>query len=149
MTQYVYIASPNRLPQCSLGLNPKSSKQYNIFDSELDFAHLYFENNYDEKLKRKFSYSPHFTFNYQVATYSNHMPLKLELKGTAEEEKVLDILYSYLEKAVQSSGIVEYFTSLNGKEDLDVSLQREVRWKEIKTPYDLVLKDREFLIITQ
>ncbi|AIF42904.1 hypothetical protein X953_06575 [Virgibacillus sp. SK37] len=120
-----------------------------MFDSELDFVYLYFENNYDEKLKQKFSYSPYFSFNYQVATYSNYMPLKLELKGTAEEGKVLDILYSYLEKAVQSSGIVEYFTSLNGKEDLGVSLRREVRWIEIKTSYDLVLKDREFWVITQ
>lgn len=149
MTQYIYIASPNRLPQGSFDLNPTSSKRLNIFASELDFVHLYFENNYDEKLKRKIPYSPHFSFNYQVATYSNKLPLKLELEGTAVEGKVLDLLYSYLEKAVQSSGIVEYFTSLNGKEDLKISQQREVRWEEIKTPYDLVLKDREFWVITQ
>lgn len=149
MTQYVYIASPNKLSQGSFGLRPVSFAQPNIFDRELDFVHLYFENNYDEKLKQRFSYSPHFSFNYQVATYSNHMPLTLDIQGTAEERKVLDILYAYLEKAVQSSGVVEYFTSLEGKQDADVSSQREVRWNEIQTSYDLLLNDREFWVITQ
>lgn len=69
-------------------------------------------------------------------------------KGTAEEEKCLKILYSYLEEALKSSGIVEYFTSLSGKEDLDISKRRNIRWKEVKTPYDLVLEDREFWEIT-
>ncbi|TXL57803.1 hypothetical protein FHP05_14875 [Cerasibacillus terrae] len=147
MTQYLYIASPRKLPQGSFGLNPVSSKQPHIFASELDFVHLYFENNYDEKLKRKFSYSPHFSFAYQVATYSNHIPFKFELIET-KEEKCLNILYSYLENAIQSSGMIEYFTSLSGKEDQDIFKKRKVRWKEIKTPYDLVLEDREFWVIT-
>ncbi len=148
MTQYIYLASPNKLSQGSFGLNPISSKHPNIFERELDFVHLYFENNYDEEIKKRFSYSRHFSFNYQVTTYSNHIPLKNELEGNSTEEKVLDILYSYLEKAVQSSGVVDYFTSLNGEEDLNISQRSKVRWKEIKTPYDLVLGDREFLVIT-
>lgn len=114
-----------KLPQGSFGSNTVSSEQPNVFKRELDFVHLYFENNYDGKLKRKVSYSPHFSFNYQVAAYSSHIPLKLELKGTTEEEKCLKILYSYLEEALQSSGIIEYFTSLSGKEDLDISKRRK------------------------
>lgn len=148
MTQYIYIASPMKLPRGSFGSNLVSSEQPNIFKSELDFAHLYFENNYDGKLKRKASYSPHFSFIYQVAAYSSHIPLKFELKGTVEEEKCLKILYFYLEEALKSTGIVEYFTSLSGKEDLDISKRRNIRWKEVKTPYDLVLEDREFWEIT-
>ena len=148
MTQYIYIASPMRLPQGSFGSNLVSSEQPNVFKSELDFTHLYFQKNYDSKQKRRFSYSPHFSFVHQVAVYANHLPFKNSLKGTAEEEKCLKILYAYLEEALQSAGIVEYFTSLSGKEDLEILKRRKVRWVEIKTPYDLVLEDREFWEIT-
>lgn len=148
MTQYIYIASPMRLPKGSFGSNPLSSEQPNVFKNELDFAHLYFGNNYDSKLKRKFSYSPHFSFTHQVAAYASHIPLKLELKGTAEEDKCLTILYSYLEESLQASGVVEYFTCLSGKEDLAISKKRQICWLDIKKPYDLVLEDREFWEIT-
>jgi hypothetical protein len=67
-----------------------------------------------------------------VAAYSYHIPLKYELKGTAEEEKCLTILYSYLEEAIQASGVVEYFTCLSSKEELAISKKRNIRWKEIK-----------------
>lgn len=148
MTQYIYIASPMKLPQGSYGSNPVSSGQPNIFKSELDFTHLYFENNYDSKLKRKFSYSPHFSFKHQVAVYVNHIPFKYRLRGTAEEEKCLNILYSYLEDVLQSSGVLEFFSSLSGKENLEISKKRSICWDDIKTPYDLVLEDREFWEIT-
>ena len=148
MTQYIYIASPMRLPQGSFGSNPVSSKKNNVFKNSLDFTHLYFENNYDSELKQKISFSPYFSFSHQVAVYVNYIPFKYHLKGTAEEEKCLKILYSYLEKALQTSGVIEYFTSLSGKEDLTISQRRNIRWKEVKTPYDLVLEDREFWEIT-
>lgn len=148
MTQYIYIASPMRLPKGSFGSNSVSPEQPNVFRNELDFIHLYFESNYDSKLKRRFSYSPHFSYNHQVAAYSSHIPLNLQLKGTVEEEKCLTILYSYLEKAIQASGIVEYFTCLSGKEDLALSKKRNIHWLDIKKPYDLVLEDREFWEIT-
>ncbi|WML46717.1 hypothetical protein RCG23_13795 [Neobacillus sp. PS3-34] len=148
MTQYIYLASPMRLPKGSFGSKSVSPKKPNVFKNELDFTHLYFENNYDSKLKRRFSYSPHFSFNHQVAAYSNHIPLKYEIKGTAEEEKCLTILYFYLEEAIQASGIVEYFTCLSSKEELSISKKRNIRWKDIKDPYDLVLEDREFWEIT-
>ncbi|MFK9090716.1 hypothetical protein [Bacillus salipaludis] len=69
MTQYIYLASPMKLPKGSFGLNPMSPEQPNIFETELDFAHLSFENNYDSASKSRFSYSPHFSFKYQVARY--------------------------------------------------------------------------------
>jgi len=31
---------------------------------------------------------------------------------------------------------------------LTISQRRNIRWKEVKTPYDLVLEDREFWEIT-
>ncbi|MBV7509768.1 hypothetical protein KW850_32335 [Bacillus sp. sid0103] len=144
MTQYIYLASPMRLPKGSFGSKPVSPKKPNVFKNELDFTHIYFENNYDSKLKRRFSYSPQLSFNHQVAAYSNHIPLKYELKGTAEEEKCLTILYSYLEEAIQTSGVVEYFTCLSSKEELAISKKQNIRRKEIKKPYDLVLEDMEF-----
>ena len=148
MTQYIYIASPMKLPQGSFGSNPVSSEQPNVFHTELDFVHLYFTNNYDSNQKRKFSYSPHFSFDYQVAVFLNHIPFKYRLMGTAQEEKSLNIIYTYLEEALHTSGVVEYFTSLSGKEHLAISKRRKVRWSEIKTPYDLVLEDREFWELT-
>ncbi|ADU32478.1 hypothetical protein [Evansella cellulosilytica] len=148
MTQYIYISSPMRLPGGSFGENPVSSEQPNVFNSELDFTHLYFENNYDSNLKRRFSYSPHFSFKHQVAAFSNHIPLTNQIKGTAEQEKCLTILYSYLEEAIQNSGVVEYFTSLNGEEDNPLSKKRNIHWMDLKKPHDLVLEDREFWQIT-
>jgi hypothetical protein len=127
-----------------LGHDPCLLNKKNEFNNELDFTNLYFENNYDSKLKRRFSYSSHFSFTYQVATYSNYIPLRYELKGNELEEKSLTILYSYLEDALQTSGIVEYFTNLSGKEELPISQERCIHWMEIKTPNDLVLEDREF-----
>ncbi|MGE6376017.1 hypothetical protein [Peribacillus muralis] len=121
MTQYMYIASPMRLPNGSFGSKPLSLEQPNVFLNELDFMYLYFDNNYDSKLKRKFSYSPHFSFDYQVAAYSNHIPLGLGFTGKAEEGKCLTILYHYLNEALNASGVIEYFTCLSGKEDSSIS----------------------------
>ncbi|MEI3598501.1 MULTISPECIES: hypothetical protein [unclassified Oceanobacillus] len=148
MTQYIYLASPIRLPKGSFGQSPLSPEQPNVFTSELDFAHLYFENNYDSELKQRFSYSPHFSFKHQVAADARDIPLKLQLQGTAEEAKCLSILHAYIEEALQASGVVEYFTSLNGKEDSSIAKKRYIRWSDIKDPYDLVIDDLEFWEIT-
>jgi len=148
MSQYIYITSPARLPVGSFGSNPVSPEQPNVFRNEFDFVHLYFETNYDSEIKQRFTYSPHFSYKHQVAAYSNQIPLTNQLRGTPEEEKCLTILYSYIEEAVQNSNIIEYFTSLNGEEDLAISKKRSINWLDIKNPYDLVLEDREFLEIT-
>jgi hypothetical protein len=50
MTQFIYIASPFKLPKGAFGLQPLSSEQKDIFKQELDFTHLYFENNNKSKL---------------------------------------------------------------------------------------------------
>ncbi|WEG18914.1 hypothetical protein PQ478_10625 [Alkalihalophilus pseudofirmus] len=148
MTQYIYIASPMRLPSGSYGTNPVSLEQPNVYRNELDFTHIYFENNYDSRSKQRFSYSTHFSFKHQVTAFSNHIPLPYQIKGTAEQDKCLKILYSYLEAAVQQSGVVEYFTSLNGGEELPLSKKRTISWMDLKKPYDLVLEDRELWEIT-
>ncbi|RLL41141.1 hypothetical protein D8M04_18040 [Oceanobacillus piezotolerans] len=148
MTQYIYIASPMRLPEGSFGFNPISPEQPNVFRNELDFIHLYFENNYDRELKQRFNYSQHFSYKHQVGAYSNQIPLKNVLRKTQEEEKCLTLLYNYIEEAIQNSNIVEYFTSVNGQEDLPLSRKRSINWLDIKNPYDLVLEDRELLEIT-
>ncbi|MEJ8766732.1 hypothetical protein WKU33_12835 [Oceanobacillus sp. HCA-5259] len=148
MTQYIYLASPIRLPKGSFGQSSLAPEQPNIFKSELDFAHLHFENNYDPGLKDRFSYSPHFSFKHQVAADARDIPLKLQLRGTAEEAKCLGILHAYIEEVLQASGVVEYFTCLNGKEESAISKKRHIRWSDMKDPYDLVLEDLEFWEIT-
>ena len=154
MTQYIYIASPLRLPVGTFGLNPISPEQPNVFASELDFTHLHFENNYDSESKERFSYSPHFSFKHQVTTTNNSLPLKHEWISTKQwnrkefERKCLALLYSYLEKAVGTAYVVEYFTSINGEEHLPISVKRKKHWKDIKKPDDLIIEDREFWEIT-
>ncbi|WP_040979339.1 hypothetical protein [Oceanobacillus jeddahense] len=144
MTQYIYLASPMKLPKGSFGSNPVSSYQPNIFRTELDFTHLYFENNYDSEIKCRFSYSSHFSYKYQVAACANQIPLKNQIRGTTEKEKCLTILYAYIDEVMQNSQAVEYFTSLNGEENLALFRKRSIHWPDIKSPYDLVLEDREF-----
>ncbi|MGD6967524.1 hypothetical protein ACQCVP_13925 [Rossellomorea vietnamensis] len=148
LTQYIYIASTNKLPQGSFGSNPVSPDNPNIFKTELDFVHLDFENNYDAVQKKKISYSTHFSLEYEVAAYANQIPFKYRLNGTQGEEKCLKIVHSYLEEAIQSSGLLEYFTSLSGQVNKEISKKRSIRWPSIQSPYDLVLEDREFWTIT-
>ncbi|GAE29326.1 hypothetical protein [Halalkalibacter hemicellulosilyticus] len=148
MTQYIYLASPLRLPKGSFGLNPISSEAPNVFGNEVDFTHLFFEDNYDSNSKRRFPYSSHFSYKHQVAAYANHIPLTSQLKGNAEEEKCLTILYDYMGEAIQKSGVIQYFTSLNGEENLALSNKRNIHWLDLKKPYDLVLEDRELWEVT-
>lgn len=49
------------------------------------------ENNYDSTIKRRFSYSSHFSYKHQAAAYANQIPLNNQIKGPAEEEKCLTI----------------------------------------------------------
>lgn len=148
MTQYIYLASPMKLASGSFGLNPISPDKSNVFKTELDFAHLYFEKNYDHELQQRFTYSSHFSFKHQAAAFSNHIPLANQFSGTPEEEKCLTILYNYMKDAIETSNIIEYFTSWNGEEDLPLSSKRSVSWLDIKKPTDLILEDRGFIEIT-
>jgi len=147
MTQYVFIASPTKLPQGDYGSNPLSKEQPNVFNTELDFTHLYFENNYDSELKKKFSFSNHLTYEYQVAAYANQIPLKGSESGSTFEKKCLNILYKYVEEAIYNSGYIELFTCWNGEENNRLSNHRKVKWENIKSPYDLVLNDLEIVEI--
>ncbi|WP_117170059.1 hypothetical protein [Paraliobacillus sediminis] len=80
MKQYIYIASPMKLLNGSFGSTHLSPEQANVFKDELDLTNLSFQNNYDSRLKQKFSYSRHFTFGQQVSADASYIPLKLDLK---------------------------------------------------------------------
>ncbi|OZM57720.1 hypothetical protein CIB95_04970 [Lottiidibacillus patelloidae] len=148
MTQYIYIASPTRLPKGSFGSEPSNHDKDNCFKNDLDYEHLFFESNYEPQLKQRFSYSSHFSFDHQVGADARQIPIRDTIKGTMEEEKCLAILYSYLSDALHSNGVLEYYTCVNGREDLPTSKRRNVRWTDINNPYDLVIRDREFWVIT-
>ncbi|MGM7700608.1 hypothetical protein ACSVDE_02720 [Pseudalkalibacillus sp. Hm43] len=147
MTQYWYIASPIKLPVGSYGLTPVSLERPNVFRNELDFTHLYFEDNIENRSKKRISFSPHFSFEYQVDTSHNFMPLKGSETGHPNEEKCLHILYCYLDEALHDSGIVEIFTCVSGDEHRAINSKKQVKWKDIQSPYDLVMMDREFWVI--
>ena len=42
MTQYFYLAAPRKLPIGSFGSSPVSAQQPHLFQTELDFTHLFF-----------------------------------------------------------------------------------------------------------
>lgn len=144
MSQYIYIASPVKLPKGTYGYNPISHDRPNIFNTELDYTHLYFENNYDGIKKNRVSFSSHFSYDYQVSAYANRVPLKHREDGSPIERKCLALLYTYIEQAILNSGIIEYFTCISGEEDKSLSAKRNIHWKDIQGPYDLVLNDLEF-----
>ncbi|MBU8597464.1 hypothetical protein [Shouchella clausii] len=79
MTQYIYIASPMKLPQGCYGQKPISKDKPHIFKDELDFTHLFFERNYDNERKKRFAYSQHFSFN----VHPKEVSLFNRVKGVA------------------------------------------------------------------
>ncbi|WP_289890399.1 hypothetical protein [Virgibacillus pantothenticus] len=143
MTQYYYISSPHKLPKGTFGSQPVSEKQPNIFNNELDAIELIFEDNYDSKTKKRFKYVPILSFKYQVAVYNNFLPIKNQEIGNSFEEKCLHLLYEYLHTALHESGILEFCTCLNGTEEQGNWTKKILYWSDIKSPYDLVLNDRE------
>ncbi|MBM0065908.1 hypothetical protein [Alkalicoccobacillus gibsonii] len=110
MTQCIYIASPVKLPK---GNVERSSMIEKYTTNEMS-SYLFFENNYNDLLKRKESLSIHFSYDYQVSAETNALPLRFQEKGTIEEKICLDILYQYLNHALQESGVLEMFTCLSG-----------------------------------
>ncbi|MCP8971035.1 hypothetical protein [Ectobacillus ponti] len=148
MTQHIYISSPSPLSTGSFGLNPVSPEQPNVYATELDFAHIHFEDNWNEKQQRRTPFSSHLTYEYQVALWYG-IPVKRGVRRTPEEEKCLRLLYQYVEEALQQSGVVEYFASWHGEEEDLLLKWKTVRWEEIQTPYDLVLEDRELWTIVR
>jgi hypothetical protein len=148
MTQYIYLASPVKLPTGAFGQSPISPDKPNVYRTEYDFTHLYFENNYDSVLKKRVSLCQHTSFEYQVTAYSNAIPKPSSITGSPIERKCLSLLYQYLEVAIRESGIIEYYTCISGQEDRPISDRKSFSWSKMKNPYDLVIEDREFIEIT-
>jgi len=149
MTQYHFIASPKPLKIGAFGLNPISPDKPNVYATELDFAHLFMEKNYDEETKVTFSCSKHLKYKHQVAFMSNGIPLKGEKVNLNHPlaKKYMNILYSYILEAINDSGVIQYYTSINSEENLPLSSEREIRLVDLKIPEDLILADRELVII--
>ncbi|MFP7495277.1 hypothetical protein SFC66_15980 [Terribacillus saccharophilus] len=143
MTQYYYISSPKRLPVGVFGPTPISEDEPTVYKSELDWAGLFFEGNYDPKTKKRFSYVPDFTYKHQVAISGHRLPTKLVEDHSCIEQKCVQLLYDYVNDAVQESGMIEICTCINGTEDRGNWIKRKIYWPETTSPYDIVLEDRE------
>ena len=72
MTYYAYFASHAPLSVESMGDNPIRE---NIYETELDFAGLFFEENIDEETGNRFSYSKHVKLRFQTCCSSNYLPM--------------------------------------------------------------------------
>ncbi|WP_260451919.1 hypothetical protein [Listeria innocua] len=127
MTQYHYLAS-----KAALKTTTFENKTNFIYQNDLDFLSLNFEENIDERTNEKISYSKHFnpTCNFQVAISEGELPLKGEEQNNEYESNSLKILY----------------TSWNGEENLPLTNKTELAIEDL-TPEKLILRDRELLII--
>ncbi|WP_260449780.1 hypothetical protein [Listeria innocua] len=127
MTQYHYLAS-----KAALRTTTFENKTNFIYQNDLDFLSLNFEENIDERTNEKISYSKHFnpTCNFQVAISEGELPLKGEEQNNEYESNSLKILY----------------TSWNGEENLPLTNKTELAIEDL-TPEKLILRDRELLII--
>lgn len=146
MNQYIFISSPKELPRGSFGSDSTSKGQ----STELDFTHLYFERNPDNKFKKEFSYSKCLTKKFEVIAYANKIPLKGKETGNEDEKKCLKILYEYVKEAVSKLSRhqeIEMFTCGDGEEDKCSSESRTVKWRNINGPYDLLLHNLEIVKI--
>lgn len=127
----------------SFGPTPVSEDKPNVYNSEYDWAGLYFENNYDSEMKKRFSYVPDFTHKHQVAVSGDALPTKLDEDHSRIEEKCVKLLHEYVKGAIQESGMIEICTCINGTEDRGNWTKRTIYWPDITSAYDLVLEDRE------
>ncbi|MGG0176398.1 hypothetical protein [Gottfriedia acidiceleris] len=97
--------------------------------------------------KKIFSFSKHFKYKYQVCMMSQQVPLKGEKRITPEGEKCLKILYEYIKVAVNESSVIEFYASCNSEEDYPINLKRQIALKDLKSPRDLIIAEREFVTI--
>ncbi|EIL5149163.1 hypothetical protein LL198_001988 [Listeria innocua] len=143
MTQYHYLAS-----KAALKTTTHENKTNFIYQNDLDFLSLNFEENIDERTNEKFSYSKHFnpTCNFQVAISEGKLPLKGEEQNNDYESKSLKILHDYIIKVSKESDTLELYTSWKGEENLPLTNKTELAIENL-TPEKLILRDRELLII--
>lgn len=147
MTHYAYIASHAPLSTESVGYR---SIRENIYESELDFTGLWFEENIDEQTKRRFHFSKHVRLRYQTRCSSNFLPMNGNYKAyNPFYKKISVLLYEYIMKALEESPVVMYYISLDSYEDQEFQKSRTVHISEIQSHEDLHIDDRECLRIVR
>lgn len=145
MTYYAYFASHAPLSVEPMGDNPLRG---NIYETELDFTGLFFEENIDEVTGKRFSYSKHVKLRYQTCCSSNYLPMDVNYqRNKSYAKKISKLVYDYVIKALEDSPEVVYYISLNSYEDQDFETVRKVHISEVKSDEDLHIGDRECIRI--
>lgn len=72
MTYFAYFASHAPLSTAEVGYNPI---RVNVYETELDFTGLFFDENIDEETSKRFSFSKHVKLRYQTCCASNYLPM--------------------------------------------------------------------------
>ena len=145
MTHYVYFASHAPLSVKQMGDNPIRE---NIYETELDFMGLFFEENIDEETGKRFSYSKHVRLRYQTCCTSNYLPMDERYdRNNSFAKKVSKLVYDYVMKALEDSPEVVYYIALNSYENRDFETMRKVHISEIKSDEDLHIEAGECIRI--
>lgn len=145
MTYYAYFASHAPLSTDEMGYRPIKE---NVYETELDFTGLFFEENIDEETGRHFSYSKHVKLYYQTCCTSNHLPMNEKYnQNNSYEKKISKLVYEYVMKALEDSPEVVYYIALNSYEDEGFEITRRVHISEIKSDEDLHIGAYECLRI--
>lgn len=145
MTYYAYFASHAPLSTVEMGYNPIRE---NVYETELDFTGLFFEENIDEETGKRFSYSKHMKLRYQTCCYAEYIPMNERYnRNDVYEKKISKLIYEYVIKALEDSPEVVYYISLNSHEDEDFETIRRVHISDIKSDEDLHIGDRECIRI--
>ena len=145
MTLSAYFASHAPLSVEQMGDNPIRG---NIYETELDFTGLFFEENIDEETGKRFSYSKHVRLRYQTCCSSGYLPMDERYdRNNSFAKKISKLVYDYVMKALEDSPEVVYYIALNSYEDQDFETMRSVHISEINSDEDLHIGDRECIRI--
>ncbi|MFS0614730.1 hypothetical protein [Lederbergia ruris] len=145
MTYYAYFASHAPLSTESIGYQPIRE---NVYASELDFTGLWFEENMDEETLKRFYFSKHVRLRYQTRCTSNYLPIEGNYRfNNPFSQKISNLLFDYIMKALEDSPVVMYYISLDGHEDEEFATFKTIHLSEIQTHEDLHINDRECLRI--
>lgn len=141
MTQHYFLAAKTPLKFGSFGSKPEKISNGRIYyDSEVDASGIYVEKLADKyapkhlKLPYKALVSVDFFGSFDYT--DNPKPTDI---------KCLTVLYEYIQDILMHSFSLEWYSAWDGEENWDISNRRDLILKELTSPLQLMLHDREYV----
>lgn len=141
MTQRYFLSSKYPLPTGTFGRKEKQvTKNINFSRSELDFTAIIVK-----KIK-KAEIPVHLKNPYCVTITPEGGQFK---NGSDTDIKCLKLLFDYITEANKHSFSIELYSAWYGEENDPVLKYTELKFKDLISPLQLNIEDREYLIITK